>query len=163
MPREHPTLRSENLSLKASGRKRCGRCLEIKLVDDEFSKRKSAKGVHKVDEVLTYCKLCAAEIRKKTAGPEAHWYRTYNLSPERARQMKAEQNNLCAVCQKPPVAIKDTRMWCVDHDHKCCAGGSSCGKCIRGLTCYFCNVMLGMAKDNSVTLERAAKYLQRFW
>lgn len=32
---------------------------------------------------------------------------------------------------------------CVDHDHKCCPGQYSCGKCIIGLLCRNCNAMLG--------------------
>ena len=35
----------------------------------------------------------------------------------------------------------------VDHDHSCCEGGNSCGKCIRGVLCRGCN-MLAYSVDN---------------
>src|SRR4029077_2130187 len=31
----------------------------------------------------------------------------------------------------------------VDHDHNCCPGAHSCGKCIRGILCGTCNSALG--------------------
>lgn len=31
----------------------------------------------------------------------------------------------------------------VDHDHACCNGGTSCGRCVRGILCSSCNMSLG--------------------
>jgi hypothetical protein len=36
----------------------------------------------------------------------------------------------------------------VDHDHKCCPGAMSCGKCIRGVVCNRCNSAIGMYERN---------------
>lgn len=35
----------------------------------------------------------------------------------------------------------------IDHDHSCCPGGRSCGKCIRGLLCDFHNMLAGCVES----------------
>lgn len=47
----------------------------------------------------------------------------------------------------------------IDHDHSCCSGPKSCGKCVRGLLCGNCNSVIGFAKDSSDTLIKAAAYV----
>jgi len=34
----------------------------------------------------------------------------------------------------------------IDHNHACCPGKTSCGKCVRGLLCNRCNLLLGMVE-----------------
>jgi hypothetical protein len=50
----------------------------------------------------------------------------------------------------------------VDHDHACCPGGPSCGHCIRGLICHWCNHMLGHAREDPARLQGGAMYLERY-
>jgi len=49
----------------------------------------------------------------------------------------------------------------VDHDHECCPDEKSCGKCVRGLLCNWCNRMIGMARDDPQRLRSAIAYLKR--
>lgn len=56
-----------------------------------------------------------------------------------------EQGGRCAnvACRKELGSGK--RGFHVDHDHRCCSGGSNertCGRCIRGLLCPACNEIL---------------------
>ena len=44
-----------------------------------------------------------------------------------------------------------TEKLCVDHDHGCCPGMLSCGKCVLGYLCWRCN----SAEGQLVTSERA--------
>ena len=51
----------------------------------------------------------------------------------------------------------------IDHDHRCCGPGRSCGKCIRGLLCTTCNTGLGQLErlTRSVSLVELEAYIAR--
>lgn len=70
------------------------------------------------------------------------------------------QNGLCACCgsEMLPTGREKTSA-CVDHDRACCPGPKSCGKCVRGLIHWGCNLVLGYAKDNDTLLMAAAQYI----
>lgn len=80
--------------------------------------------------------------------------RKYKISYDDWKKMHNDQGNRCAICGKNEKLL-------VDHDHSCCAGGSSCGKCIRGLICFKCNVTLGMVSDSKETLQKMVEYLSK--
>lgn len=46
----------------------------------------------------------------------------------------------------------------VDHDHSCCPGQSTCGKCVRGLLCRSCNLALGFLHEDPVRIMALAEY-----
>jgi hypothetical protein len=71
--------------------------------------------------------------------------------------MLALQGGGCAVCGCTPE--ENGKRLAVDHDHACCAGRESCGKCIRGLLCVKCNSLLGYADDDPARLSAAMTYL----
>lgn len=50
----------------------------------------------------------------------------------------------------------------VDHDHSCCSGVKSCGKCVRGLLCGNCNLFLGFLKDDTKKMRKAIEYIEGF-
>lgn len=49
----------------------------------------------------------------------------------------------------------------IDHDHSCCPGDISCGRCIRGALCMSHNIILGHTKDDIAELYKLIKYLER--
>lgn len=63
--------------------------------------------------------------------------RTYGLTPEDLDELLVIQGNRCAICKAPEAGYG--RRWHVDHDHSCCPGEKSCGKCVRSLLCLTCN------------------------
>ena len=108
------------------------------LAESEFGKGK------------TYCKSCSSNI-----GHTSNLKR-FGLTPEQYIDIANAQNNLCKICGSEE---KAGRRLSVDHDHSCCHGQNSCGKCIRGLLCTRCNKTLGMTKDNKELLSKMIDYL----
>ena len=68
-----------------------------------------------------------------------------------------EQGGGCAICGKH----YQKRKLSVDHNHACCEGRKSCGKCVRGLLCDVCNHRLSSV-ENVHWLEAAMNYLRKY-
>ena len=89
----------------------------------------------------------------------------YGITDEQYQAMLIKQDRKCSICKvlfSGGKGNRDKDSPCVDHDHTCCPKGKSCGKCIRGLICRKCNIMLGNAQDNVETLSNAIQYLNKF-
>lgn len=100
------------------------------------------------------CKTCGAE-RQRQYRPKAK-----GLTTERVAEMLEEQNYCCAICFDP-FPVEGLRRYDIDHDHICCPGERTCGKCVRGLLCRPCNRGLGGFRDNTKFLQSAMDYLDR--
>lgn len=90
----------------------------------------------------------------------------YNITLEQYLEMYEKQDGKCAVCGEEEVEVHhatgERRRLAVDHDHNCCPGRESCGRCIRGLLCNACNRGLGLLNDSVERLERAIGYLDKY-
>src|SRR5271165_5798167 len=69
----------------------------------------------------------------------------YNITFKQKQKMYADQGNNCLFFSHCNNRTTITGIH-IDHNHKCCAGKRSCGKCIRGLLCSRCNVLLGFVE-----------------
>jgi len=99
----------------------------------------------------TYCVECTKFIGHR------HNLTKKNISVDKYVDLLKEQKGVCKIC-----GISDSKRLSVDHDHSCCDGAFSCGKCIRGLLCSRCNRTLGMVNDNVDLLNKMIKYLEHF-
>lgn len=91
---------------------------------------------------------------------ESRRVRLFGLSREKYDMLLEEQGGGCALCGGSN--WKGKRMLSIDHDHSCCAGERTCGKCVRGLLCDPCNQGIGKLGDDPERLRRAAEYIEKW-
>jgi len=144
--------------------KTCTKCTQSKALV-EFPRNKRSADGH-----INQCKVCINKRHRELAhSPEwrtkicywnrrTHLLRRFHLTEAQFDALLTSQGGVCACC--------GTTEWnspsgvpCVDHDHSCCPGKNSCGKCVRGLLCMSCNVMAGVLEHPKVNLIMT--YLER--
>ena len=135
--------RIKSLTRNKQGNKRCSKCFKWK---DPKLFHSCANGNE--DGLQSYCAKCDRDMRL---------LRNYGITGDMYDSMLARQGGTCAICLRPPL---DGQLH-VDHDHQCCAHyRKSCGKCVRGLLCTYCNRAIGMLGDDQARLIRAVEYLR---
>lgn len=126
---------------KTRTKKQCRMCGEMKFFSEYVA---GSVNNH------TYCSTC-----RRARGFSASLSK-WGLTPESYVELSKSQGDVCAICREPE---KEKKRLSVDHDHKCCDGNFSCGKCIRGLLCFRCNRGLGVFGDDVSLLRKAITYL----
>jgi DNA-directed RNA polymerase subunit RPC12/RpoP len=130
----------------------------------EFWRRKTRGG----NQLASRCKECSkkaakewteknpnyekqryAKSKKKTR--EKHLVRKYGVTLEIYDQILEEQNGKCAICSKK-AKNESYGVLHVDHCHDT--------EKVRGLLCRNCNHVLGLMKDDPLTLKKAIAYLE---
>lgn len=165
------------------GKKYCPKCTEEKTVDLWF------KNKNRSDGLSSWCKSCSnvgiskwqaansekiskraaekykamsegerknyslrcAEVRR--AKKDYHILKKYGMSWDDYQTLIEKQEGKCLICKKKPEKLV------VDHDHACCPGAVTCGKCVRGLLCIPCNGKLGVV-ENLNWMKEANSYLK---
>ncbi len=81
--------------------------------------------------------------------------KTFGLTLAQYNKMSADQEHVCAICEKPETATRNGKPLAlhVDHDHET-------GK-VRSLLCSNCNVALGMFCDDPDVMRSAIVYLSK--
>lgn len=111
------------------------------------------------------CKVCQNKKEKErvakwkksdpTSWKENRWHKhlksAYGLSIEDYNNLLETQDGVCKICKKKPEDCRDKKLF-VDHCHTTLKN--------RGLLCYQCNTILGMANDNIEILKNAIDYLR---
>lgn len=150
--------------------KRCRRCHQDKPTVDFYAVKDRTSGRHAV------CKSCFNELRRghkkppptdtsrrkanalqqrrrDAIGPRAHAEsrirHEYGIDFHDLALLFERQGGRCAGCLRPLVWSQSEH---VDHDHQTLL--------VRGILCVGCNLCLGGAKDNPMTLERLAEYIR---
>lgn len=130
-----PRPRESVLLRNANGEKQCIGCLEFKH-ESGFNKTVKAS-----DGLSARCKKCANHLK---------------LVKKWGESAVACMETGCYICGSTQGKI------CIDHDHTCCPGQSSCGKCVRGVLCMKCNHAIGLFNDKTDLMKRAVDYLDNW-
>lgn len=141
--------RGDCLIRDEDGNKMCSMCHKW-LPVDQFAKYRRG-----LDGLYSACRECRRNYRSAKGFNGSA--RRHNLGEARLKLLLDKQNGMCAICGE---SLEGKKRLFVDHDHSCCPGVTSCGKCVRGLLCRHCNPMLGYARDSVENLERAIEYLK---
>ena len=144
--REEQELRPLRQYLKEDGTsgdfQLCRSCHEVKILSEFHNDVKQKKGVS------IHCKDCT-RLKDKM--------RMFNLVKEDITKIIQNQNGECPIC-----GDQLGKSFAVDHDHSCCPGEKSCGKCVRGFLHRNCNSGIGLLRDDADICERAASYLRKY-
>jgi len=84
----------------------------------------------------------------------------YGITLEQYEKMFQAQDGKCAICPNRAPESGRVRRLHVDHDHKCCPGNRACGKCVRGLLCSRCNLVIGSVEENMELLIQMIEYIR---
>lgn len=108
----------------------------------------------------TICSVDACISPVHTRGwCDAHYrrYAKYGLQPEQFDRLVSQQGGGCGICGVSEADSSHPLV--VDHDHGCCPGARSCGRCVRGILCRACNVGIGLLNDDKQIVLAAYRYL----
>lgn len=128
----------------------CGSCYNKSLINRTSATRKeylnSQKEKGRLRKLKADPKVWAAAKRDR-----ALKFR-YGIDAERHKQMLAEQNNQCAICEALGGKTRATGLY-VDHNH-------TTGK-VRDLLCPGCNIAVGIVEQGLVRVSVLAAYLSK--
>lgn len=133
--------------------KTCSKCGASRDTSFFYSEPRNADGR------FSWCKDCVRTYKNSRYNPENFKSARFGIN---FNELWVVQKGLCAVCGTPMLPRgRDLNSVAVDHDHRCCDGQKSCGRCVRGLIHIRCNRLLGFALDDPKILELAAEYLKQ--
>ena len=125
--------------------KECSIC-QIEKTSDNFAGR---------DKRCKECKAAAYNVyyqRNKEEVKLRSIKKKYGLSKEAYYELLALG---CEVCGHSDKLV-------VDHDHRCCPGNFTCGKCIRGALCRRCNIAEGLFNNDPENMANLLKYMEKY-
>lgn len=131
---------------KSDGLYHCRHCNQY-FEEDDMHKSKNSGYLS-----MTYCKACNPVVRNMRQIGK------YGITVDQYMEILKEQNYSCKICGKDEASYR--KRLSVDHDHNCCPGEGSCGRCIRGLLCHHCNAGLGNVRDDIEVLQKMIDYLK---
>ena len=127
---------------------------------ERYAKAKVKNYQENIQRYKDHAKLFSKKhpIKRRRIARKYHLKATFNMTLEGFANLFKKQKNRCAGCGSKRHHGKG---WNIDHNHACCLGKKSCGKCVRGILCAPCNQALGLLRDGVKTLLKLVKYLSK--
>lgn len=98
--------------------------------------------------MLTAVEERAIKMQARDEKCKQRYVKAHRMTVAEYDQLASNQGGACAICRRPPTG----KFLFVDHAHQT--------RRVRGLVCHRCNIMLGVAQDNTVVLRNAVAYLE---
>lgn len=132
--------------------KECVECRKDKPIDSFRLHKYYYKGNLKIS-TRNSCRSCTNKSAYKSQLKNKYYrfWKYYKLGQTAVDHILS---NGCAVCGS-------TENLNIDHDHACCPGQKSCGKCVRGVLCDRHNMAAGIVRDDVDHLKKLIKYLEQ--
>lgn len=114
------------------------------------------------NHISNICRKCKNRLQqeKRNQNPikeRLRKVREFKITEEQYKEMFISQNNNCAICNNPEIALTNKgdriKNLAIDHCH-------TTNK-VRGLLCGNCNHTLGKVKDNIEILKSMINYLEK--
>jgi len=140
--------------------KQCKTCKQNKTFED-FGPHKTTK-----DHYANNCRSCDSKRVLKYQRDNSEIYKEkyfirginrHGISVDKYNQLVDENSGNCWICG----GIDEGKRLAIDHDHSCCKKNYSCGKCIRGVLCQSCNMIVGHIEKNKIDLNKINQYLRK--
>lgn len=129
--------------------KTCSKCLAVKDSESFYKSNKS------------WCKSCSnkasAEWRASNPEKKSAISKTYHIKSK----YNLTNEEYCAMIEAGCEVCGSNEGLCIDHDHACCPGQKTCGKCIRGILCNDCNIAEGRLKSDKELVKALLRYLEK--
>lgn len=116
----------------------CTRCEIIKPIAEMVKSKNLPLGVR---PHCNSCRTAEAKLQNPN-GRRRRGITDHGLTEEQYNIILNQQNGQCAICKSTDAGKNrngNPARMAIDHDHSCCPGLYSCGKCVRGLLCGSCN------------------------
>lgn len=152
----------------------CKECRNTNSIESQRNKSKkcSVPGCTKPNYSRKMCRVHYERVRR-----HGSINRKANISVKRPYRLKeigfkynididwylSKIDGPCDICNEKPYQ----NALHVEHDHACCGGSGSCGKCVRGLVCASCNTHLrhwdkGTIRKDNFLLPKIEMYIRRY-
>ena len=137
--------------------RQCKACLaekeQARRNDPEYVERKRA------EQRIIYAEKMKTEAGRTAIWANMMWY-LYRLRVADYNALVDAQGGGCATCGRTPTE-QDGKRLAIDHDHSCCPGKKTCGRCVRGVLCDRCNTVAGHVEDDVVLMHSIVTYLEK--